>query len=222
VFQHAIANFDGIITYYTSGSPDEAGNHNFFLYQEAGNKFTIIPWDLESTLSLSSNYGSIPPWQTTPADCSMTYPVWGGNSLKVIAPGCNRIFRALSADLTSYQKAAQKLLEGPFAESQMDANIDTLAAFVRAEATGDPHGPGAEAFEDDVGFLKKQIPNLRQRLQWLADGKSMTPVQIDVASVNDFESADAYGLLMSTSILSNLNTTSSVVVNEGDPLGGAK
>ena len=217
----AIANFDGITTYYTSGAPDEAGNHNFFLYEESASKYTIIPWDLESTMSLASNFGNVPSWLSTPADCTTTYLAWGG-PLYVIAPGCDRVFRALSADLTSYRAAARRLLDGPFAEATMLAAIDTLAAFVRAEATTDPHGPGAAEFENAVGIQRKEIPNLRRRLEQLVSGKPIVPLEIGVSAVNDFESADPYGITAGTTCLANASTTASVVVNETSPIGGTK
>ena len=218
----AIANFDGITTYYTNnGNPAEAGNHNYFLYEESASKYTIIPWDLESTLSLGSNFGSIPYWQTTPADCTATYLVWGG-PLYVIAPGCDRVFRALSADLTSYRAEARQLLDGPFAEATMLAAVDALAAFIRAEATADPHGPGAAGFENGVETLRQEIPRLRRRLEYLMTGKPIIPFLIDVSTVNGFEGADSYGITAGTSVMSNGHSKVGVAVNETDPIDGTK
>jgi len=217
----AIANFDGVTTYYTSGAPDEAGNHNFFFYEESASRYTIIPWDLESTMSLTSNFGNVPSWLSTPTDCTTTYLAWGG-PLHVIAPGCDRVFRALSTDLTSYLAAAKRLLDGPFSEATMLATIDTLAAFIRAEATTDPHGPGAAEFEDAVLTQRKEIPNLRRRLEQLVSGKPIVPVELGLSAVNDFEAADDYGLTAGTTCLANANSTSSVAVNETNPMGGTK
>jgi spore coat protein H len=201
----AIANFDGITTYYVTGSIDQAGNHNFYFYQESPNKFTIIPWDLESTLSLASNFGNVPYWQTLPADCSQEYLVWGG-PLYVIAPGCNRVFQALAADTSSWRDAAQQLLDGPFAEATMDDNIDAAAAYIRDQATVDPHGPGASAFESAVAFQKQEIPNLRRRLQHFMSG----------------EPSDDYGITDGTMLMCNGNTTDSVTLNTTDPIDGAQ
>lgn len=217
----AIANFDGITTYYTIGAPDEAGNHNFYLYQQAPDDFVIIPWDLESTLSLSSNFGNVPYWQTTPDDCSLTYPVWGG-TLQVVAPGCDRVFQGLTTDLTAYRAAAQELLDGPFDESQMAANVDSLAASIREDAVSDPHGPGATAFENGVGFIKQEIPKLRRRLQHFLSGEPSTPLVLDTASINDFETADDYGIVDGTWEMSNANTTTSVELNTTTPVSGSK
>ena len=217
----AIANYDGITTYYTTSDPAQAGNHNFYLYQESPNKFTIIPWDLESTLNTAAGFGSVPYWQTTPADCSLTYLAWGG-PLYVIAPGCTRIFKALAADLTSYRAAAQQLLDGPFAAATMVANIDTFANFIRDAAHADPHGPGADVFDKAVGFLKSDIPRLRARLIHLLSGQPSNPIQIDAAKITDFESADDYGLKDGTMLLCNPNSTTDVAVNATDPIDGAK
>jgi spore coat protein H len=217
----AIANFDGITTYYVTTTPDQAGNHNFYFYQEAPNRFTIIPWDLESTMSLASGFGNVPYWQTTPSDCSQTYLAWGG-PLYVIAPGCNRVFQALSADLANYRAAAQSLLDGPFAQHTMDQTIDSLASFIRAEATVDPHGPGATQFENAVSFQKQEIPHLRQRLQRFMSGLPTVSLELDVTKVNDFETSDDYGINAGTTLMFNANSTGSVAVNTSEPLDGAQ
>lgn len=217
----AIANFDGVTTYYTSGGPDEAGNHNFFFYEESATRYTIIPWDLESTLSLSSGFGNVPNWQSVPADCATTYLAWGG-PLRVIAPGCNRVFHALATDLTGYRAAAATLIEGPFAESTMLAKIDSLASFIRSAASADPHGPGATGFENGVGILRKEIPALRRRLTHLLSGQPMIPTEIAVGAVNDFEKVDDYGLSTGSTCLANPHTTANPTVNQSDPLSGTK
>jgi hypothetical protein len=217
----AIGNFDGITTYYTSGSPEQAGNHNFYLYEQAPGRFTIIPWDLESTFSLSSGFGDVPAWQTLPADCTQTYPVWGGAN-QVIAPGCDRVFRALAADLGSYREAARRLLDGPLAEEALSAKIDELASFIRAEASADAHGPGAARFESAVQWLKQEVPRLRRRLEHLRSGEPSIPLVIDVGGVTDFESADNYGIYEGTTLLSNPNSTTSVEVGRNEPIGGAQ
>jgi spore coat protein H len=217
----AIANFDGITTYYTNGTLDEVGNHNFFIYEEGPQKFTMIPWDLESTLSLSSNYGNVPAWQTLPADCTQQYPVWGGQN-KVIAPGCDRVFRAIASDLAEYKAAARTLLDTAFTPANMESNIATLAAFIRDQATADPHGPGKDGFEKGIGFIRQDIPRLRARLEHLLAGTKSVPLTFSSTAKNDFESMDSYGLIAGTGQMSNANTTSSVELNTETPLSGAK
>lgn len=217
----AIANFDGITTFYSFEDTENAGNHNFYFYEAAPGRFTIIPWDLESTLSLASLYGNVPSWQETNVDCSITHAVWNGQS-QVVAPGCDRVFRGLSGDLEPYRSAARELLDGPFSIERMAANIDRDAAVIRSEARRDAHGPGAEQFEQEVGFLKSQIPVLRRRLSHLVSGASTTPLVIAADRVVDFESADEYGLYSGTSLLSNPATTVAVELETSAPVSGGQ
>lgn len=217
----AVANFDGPITYYTGDDPAEAGNHNFFLYEESPTRFTIIPWDLESTMSLSSNYGNVPPWQQTTVDCTHPYPVWTGQN-QVIAPGCDHLFRALAYDLTAYKAAARALLDTHFTVANMGAVVAQHAAFIREAAHADPHGPGAKGFEEAVGFIKHDVPRLRARLEHLLSGEPSTPLAFSATAKNDFESADAYGLVSGTSQMCNANSTSEAQLLTTDPIAGAK
>jgi len=217
----AIANFDGPITYYTGDDPAEAGNHNFFVYEEAPTKFTMIPWDLESTLSLASNYGNVPPWQETTVDCTRKYPVWGGLN-QVIAPGCDRMFRAMAFDLTAYKAAARALLDTHFTVPNMEAAIAQHAAFIREAALADPHGPGGKSFEEGVGFIRQDLPRLRARLEHLLSGEPTTPLVFSATTKNDFESADAFGLLSGTSQMCNANSTVDVQLLTTAPIAGAR
>jgi spore coat protein H len=216
-----VANFDGLTTFYTSGDPNWAGNHNYYIYEEAADHYTLIPWDLEATL-YPSGFGNVPSWQTVPADCALTYPVWGDGKNRVIAPGCDRTIRAMAADLESYHAASRRLLDGPFAEATMLAAIDQHAAFIRAEATVDPHGPGASQFESAVSFLRQEIPQLRRRLEFIQTGQSTIPLEITVGQTMDFEANDDYGLTVGTMQMSNGHTTASVALDQTDPIDGAK
>lgn len=217
----AIANFDGVTTYYTNGIPEENGNHNFYIYQESPERFTFIPWDLESTLSLLGKFGSVPSWQSKPQDCSLTYPVWSG-TLKVVAPGCNRVFRGLAADLGTYRAAGRELLDGPFALDRLLAKIDRLAAFIRPQATADIHGPGAALFERSLGFLKEELPRLRARFEHILSGEPTVPLELDIHQTANFESVDDYGPSAGTFFLTNPASLLTVGINTATPIDGAK
>ncbi len=216
----AIANFDGITTFYTGADVQGASNHNFYLYQKADGRFTVIPWDLESTLVLGY-FGVVPPWQETPDDCSLTYSVWNGGG-RVMAPGCDAIFEGLAADRSAYQEAAQELLDGPFALERMNEKLERYAAFIRAAASADPHGPGATKFEQGVGFLKQQFPALRRRLERLLSGEPTAPTLLELEQVQDFETADDYSILAGSALFSNPASTVSVELNGSDAIGGAQ
>lgn len=217
----AIANFDGITTYYSSEDASWSGNHNFYIYQEAPERFTLIPWDLESTMLPNTGFGNVPRWTEQPADCEQLYPVWQGQSL-VLAPGCDPVFRALAADLTAYRAAGEELLTGAFSEESLLAAIDEHAAFIREHAVADPNGPGASLFESEVAFLRRQQPLLRERFAYLLSGERWTSLEFDSTKVNDFETQDDFGLLMGPLLLANANSTIAVAVNTTEPMAGSR
>lgn len=219
VVDDAIANFDGITTFYSFGAPARARNHNFYLYEESPERFTLIPWDLESTLSLASGFGSVPFWQDASVDCAVTHPVWGGGS-QVVAPGCDTVFRALAADLEPYRSAARELLDGPFAQARLLERIEHHAAVIRDEAHRDPRGPGAEQFEQEVAFLKEQIPALRRRLEHLVSGTRTTPLVVELDRLADFEDVEEYSLHDGTLLLANPASTAAVELNTATPIAG--
>jgi hypothetical protein len=130
------------------------------------------------------------------------------------------VFRALAGNLEAYRTAARELLDGPFAVEKMVEQIDRHATVIRAEAHRDPHGPGADQFEQELGFLKTQIPLLRRRLAHLVSGESTTPLVVDADQVLDFEAVDEYGLYSGTSLLSNPASTVAVDLETVQPIAG--
>jgi hypothetical protein len=159
--EDAIASYDGITYFWTDGTA--VGNHNFYIYEEAPDRFTLIPWDVEATFWLNPDHAA-PHWTEPISDCTQTYPYWGGLAR---APGCDRVIQAVAADLQSWRAAGQALLDGPFAEATMLANIDRHAAFVSAEARADPTPSSYGDFDSAVADLRSVVPALRERLKQL-------------------------------------------------------
>ena len=216
----AILNVDGVTAFYT----DDQGwvsNHNFFLYESADGKFTLIPWDLDSTFDTISYFGSVPSWTETPTDCVQSYGVWGGES-RVIAAGCDVVFRALATDLTSYRAAAEELLEGPLAQSALLSAIDRHADFIREAAGSDPNGPGVARWEAAVDALRERVPVLRHRFERLLSGEAWQPQVLDTTQTTDFEAQDELGLLAGVRAHANPNSTISVHLESQQPLAGAQ
>lgn len=216
----AIASYDGITTFYTAEDDSWSGNHNFYLYQETPNRFALIPWDVESTF-YRSGFGYVPHWTRTPEDCSIKYPVWGGGSL-ALAPGCDRVFRALAMDLDGYRRAGRELLDGPFSEAAMKSAIDTHAAVIRDSVAKDPNGPGSARWESALAFLEGEIPGLRQRFEQLLSGESADPAEIETTGVTDFEAVNDDSLLMGTWLGCNANSTVQVSINTESPMMGER
>jgi hypothetical protein len=96
--------------------------------------------------------------------------------------------------------------------------IERHAGVIRSAALSDPHGPGAAEFELEVGFLKKQLPELRRRLEHFVSGAKSTPLVLDVERTASFETADSYGIYSGTLLLANPASTVSVELNTSSPI----
>ncbi|MBN2197362.1 MAG: CotH kinase family protein [Polyangiaceae bacterium] len=162
--EDAIASYDGITYFWTDGT--SVGNHNYYFYEEAADRFTIIPWDVESTFWINSGH-SAPHWTEPPGDCTLTYEYWGGLAR---APGCDRVIQAIAADLGSWRAAGLELLDGPFAEATVLESIDRWAEFVREAAEADPTPSSYGDFEGGVTTVRNAVPALRRRLEQLLAG----------------------------------------------------
>jgi hypothetical protein len=157
----AIASYDGITYFYTDGVV--ARNHNYYFYEEADDRFTLIPWDVESTFWINPDHAA-PHWTELPEDCSLTYEYWDGLAR---APACDRVIRAMMQDLDGWRQAAQELLDGPFSTDTMIAAIDRHAAFIEDAVRADPTPTTYTSFDNAVAYSKRAIPNLRARLEGL-------------------------------------------------------
>jgi spore coat protein CotH len=218
----AIDNWDGITAVYVSDDGNWSGNHNYYFYQqEQRDFFWLIPWDLDNTLVPRTAFSAVPHWDTTPADCSVVYPVFGGDS-RTLAPGCDRVFQALAQDHEAYRVAVQQLLDGPFATELLTAKIDQLTPLIAEAVAQDAFGPGTAAWEAAVAQLKSDLPLLRQRLERLRDGVPIVAVALSTTGVNDCESLDDLGVTTSVSLYSNPATTARGFLNHTDALVGSQ
>jgi spore coat protein H len=157
----ALANYDSITYFWTDGVT--TNNHNFFFYEESPRRFTLVPWDAESTFWIDPAHAA-PHWTEIPADCSLTYAYWDGLAT---APGCDRVFRAMVTDLGPWRAAARQLLDGPFALDAMTAAIDRHAALIGEAARSDPTPTVYATFDQAVANLRSTIPAMRARLEQL-------------------------------------------------------
>jgi hypothetical protein len=169
-----------------------------------------------------STFGNVPRWTDGTADCGITYDAWGDPNTPVIAPGCDRVFKAIAQDLDGYKKAGQELLDGAFAEDAMAAAIDDYKAFISEAVKADPNGPGFTEFEKNVAFIKDNIPRLRSRLELFLSGETWTPFEIAVDKINDFETQDDFGLLMTAEVYASEGTTIDYNINTENPLDGER
>ena len=159
--EDAVASYDGVTYFWTDGV--STTNHNYFVYEESPNRFTLIPWDAESTFWINPAHAT-PHWTVIPTDCSLTYEYWGGLAY---APGCDRVFRALVTDLGRWRAAAREVLDGPFAVAAMVANIDRYTQLIGDAARSDPTPVKYSSFDNAVSALRISLPDLRARLETL-------------------------------------------------------
>jgi len=168
--EDALVSYDGITYFWTDGI--NTSNHNYFVYQESPTRFTLIPWDTESTFWINPDHAT-PHWTVVPTDCRQTYPYWGGLAY---APGCDRVFQALQRDLDRWRAAARAVLDGPFAVDAMTAAIDRYAFVIGNAARSDPTPTKYATFDQAVSDLRSSIPALRARLEKLIAKEDPPPV----------------------------------------------
>jgi spore coat protein H len=159
--EDALVSYDGVTYFWTDGV--STGNHNYYVYEESPTRFTLIPWDTESTFWIDPNHQA-PHWTVIPPDCSLTYEYWDGLAY---APGCDRVFRALNTDLGRWRAAAREVLDGPFAVEAMQANIDRYTQVIGDAARSDPTPIKYSTFDQAVSGLRSSIPAMRDRLEQL-------------------------------------------------------
>jgi spore coat protein H len=159
--EDAVISYDGITYFWTDGA--STGNHNYFVYEESATRFTLIPWDVESTFWINPDHAA-PHWTVIPADCSLTYEYWG---MLAYAPACDGVFRALNKDLDRWRAAARQLLDGPFALNAVLASIDRYEQLIGAAAHADPTPTKYTSFDNAVSGLRASIPDMRARLEGL-------------------------------------------------------
>lgn len=159
--EDAVISYDGVTYFWTDRT--KTNNHNYYVYEESPTRFTLIPWDVESTFWIDPAHAA-PHWTVVPADCGQTYSYWGGLAY---APACDRVFRALDTDLGRWRAAARAVLDGPFAVEAMGAAIDRYVAVIGDAARADPTPNKYTTFDEAVAGLRGVIPAMRDRLEKL-------------------------------------------------------
>lgn len=210
----AIANWDGITTFYD----DHGGlNHNFFLYaDEPGQKppFVLIPWDMDNTFQAANWRTRAPGWREQAKDCGLTNGVY--------PPSCDPLLSALVLDQKGYSSAVKRLLDGPFSEKEMSAQIKKHAAFIKKAVAADPFGPGVEAWERDVAELERNLGLLREQLRVFAKGETLRRIGFDPTKVNDYSDVTQLEAEMGVSVYASEGVKSLVSVVEKGELTGLR
>jgi hypothetical protein len=160
---YAIANWDGITTFY-AGSWGHA-NHNFYMYQsETAARFTLIPWDLNATFFLDHWLGNISPWDSIDVDCSNLIPTKNTPNLYTIPASCDPMIRAIALSKTGYHESIQRLLAQVFVVDRLSAQVDAYLTQISPAMQNDPFVSFNEV-SGGASYIKSMLPVLRARLE---------------------------------------------------------
>jgi spore coat protein H len=211
-------NWDGVTGFYCFG--DGCENFNYYWYQQEDQaRFTLVPWDLDQTFSLSNQFDAVPGPLELPEDCST--PLESGFGLPVQAPACDPLIGGLArGDHGPYRAALGRLVDGPFALDRVHAAIDAWQAQIEPAVVEDPFGPSVDAFHAAVAGLREDVRVLRLRAIAERDGAPIERFSLTPGGVEDFEAASP--LAVGLGIARNATSTSDIAVSlsEGSALGG--
>jgi hypothetical protein len=160
---YAIANWDGITTFYAGDWGHN--NHNFYMYQDEGRAhFTLIPWDLNATFFLDHWLGDIKPWDTLDVDCDAWVLTEGSTDLYTIPAACDPTIRALALSKDGYHQSVRRLLDEVFVVDALNKQLDSYLNQVSTAMESDPFVTSSEV-RGGAQHIRGQLSILRQRLE---------------------------------------------------------
>lgn len=162
----AIANWDGPLSFRLlgPGAPERYANHNFFLYQdEHGDRFTLIPWDMDHAFKPWNRCcDDLPAWDDVSVDCetdgTRAYVALDRNYL---VPSCEPVVRALG--LAGPGDAVERLLGGPFLLEGLRCAIADKVRELESAVSRDPDR-SVEHWLANVVALEDQVASLHAAL----------------------------------------------------------
>jgi spore coat protein H len=167
---YAIANWDGITTFY-AGSWGRA-NHNYYLYQRGtdASTFTLIPWDLNAVFFLDHWLGDVKPWDALDVDCNTLILTEAGN-ISTLPATCDPTIRAIALSKERYHASVQRLLDEVFVVDRLSKKVDEYVSQVAPVMQNDPFVSYNEMTGSAV-YVKTAIRTLRSRLEAVLTGGS--------------------------------------------------
>jgi spore coat protein CotH len=159
----AIANWDGITTFFC-GETGDCSNHNYYIYQEEDRaRFWLVPWDLEASLSVDHWLGDIEPWDKLDATCEGIDFVDGQDYY--IRPGsCDPTIRAIAlADRDRYEDALREVLDAQLSEEVFSRRMGVLRDLIASSVEADPH-LDVEIWHDELRWQVGELERVRERI----------------------------------------------------------
>ncbi len=162
---YAIANWDGITTFYC-GVTWDCVNHNYYMYQEEERPFFwLIPWDLEASFFLEHWLGPVEPWDNLDPRCE-DIPMMPGETDMYIRPaGCDPMNRAIAlADRPRYEAYLGEVLETHLGEEAMLEKIAALTTLIEPYIETDPD-LDVETWQAEIETQIAELGRVRGRVE---------------------------------------------------------
>lgn len=189
VVDRAIANFDGILSFYWGR------NYNYYWYhEEAGERFTLIPWDLDKTFMVpepnfwflnssdpqSDLFPSCSPTNTTnwnvvssscdERTCSFDPVPHIYTSYPLTPLDCDPLLRGLRDEIYERQEQlAQAFIEGPYSLAEVEEKLKRWEAQIADALTEDALVDRADV-KDAIDALIDNISTLQDNLTLIMGG----------------------------------------------------
>jgi len=205
---HTLNNWDGVTGFYCFG--DGCENFNYYWYQaEDQARFTLIPWDLDQTFSVSNQFDAVPGPLDIPEDCST--PIENGFGIPVQAPACDPLIGGLArGDRAPYAAALGRLVDGPLDLDRVYAALDAWQAQIEPALAEDPTLTSIDTFRAAAAELREDVRVLRLRAIAERDGVPVDRFRLTPGGVEDFEAASP--LAIGLGVTRNATSTSNIAV----------
>jgi CotH kinase protein len=170
---------DGIRGFYCYAPPyDECVNSNYYWYESPGERFALIPWDVDHTLK-DVDTDQARSYANTSAKACAPVPFcvyWNlpdcdpkTETVYLRAPQCDSLYgMSHRATLTAAGTHLKTLLQDVVSGGKLRATHAALVAKVRAVVAADPNGPGLAKFDEanaELGnIIDGQEAEIKKRL----------------------------------------------------------
>lgn len=124
---------------------------------------------MDRTLDPNTIFNTVPHW-LSPGDCGIRYPLFGatltpggiGSVQTAQSAGCSAFFKSLAENPSAFSAALDTVLNGPFALSKVQGEIDDYRNFLQPHIDASPKDNN-EAWSAGVAKLRNDIPFLHNR-----------------------------------------------------------
>ncbi|HEX4355656.1 MAG TPA: CotH kinase family protein, partial [Polyangiales bacterium] len=163
-----IINDDGIFHFWCDPTAEGnntgglSGNHNYYWYETAaGDRFFLIPWDLDNTFDTSPLVHLDPEWTASAPCVCNNNPMFGIQE----PSSCDPLAQHFISWLDDYNSHVDAFLAGAFAKASIDPLLTDWSNQIQAaviESAGLNEAPTEAQWADGVTTLRSKIDSARQ------------------------------------------------------------